>query len=154
MGLKSPTISEKGILTLSDATWKQALLRNKVIAPLSQQNIIGKQAVDEAARQLGLSKRQVYKLVQRYRQGEGLVTDMALEPPSGGKDKGRLPESVEKLIENILQKRYLNRQKRPEVAIWREIAQSCRDLGLKCPALNTVRARIRRLDPRIVARKR
>lgn len=154
MGLRPPTISEKGILTFSDATWKQALLRNKVIAPLSQQNIIGKQAVDEAARQLGLSKRQVYKLVQRYRQGEGLVTDMALESPSGGKNKGRLPESVEKLIENILQKRYLNRQKRPEIAIWREIAQSCRDLGLKCPALNSVRARIRRLDPRIVARKR
>ena len=154
MGLRPSTITEKGVLTLSDATWKQALLRNEVIAPLSRQNIIGKQAVEETARQLGLSKRQVYKLVRRYREGEGLVTDMALDPPGGGKGKGRLPEAVEKLIENILQKRYLNRQKRSEVVIWREIAESCRNLGLKSPALNTVRARMKRLDPCVVMRKR
>ena len=154
MGIKLLPMAERGVLTLSDTAWKQARLRNEVIFPLSKKNVIGKQAADEAARQLGLSRRQIYKLIHRCRQGEGLVTDMAFESPSGGKGKGRLSEFVEKIVQNILQKRYLTRQKRSEVVIWREIIQSCRGLGLESPALNTVRARIRQLDPRIVTRKR
>jgi putative transposase len=154
MGLKVLPMTEKGVLTLSDTAWAQAQLRNEVITLLAQQNILGKYAVNEAAQQLGLSTRQVYKLVHRFRKGEGLVTDMASDPPRGGKGKGRLSEPVEQIIQNILFKRYLTRQKRSEVVIWREIIQSCRDLGLKKPALNTVRARIRQLDPRVVIRKR
>ena len=154
MELNVLPIAEEGVLTLSDEAWKQAHLRNEVIAPLSKQSIIGKQAADEAARQLGVSRRYIYKLVRHFRRGNGFVTDMAFGSPNGGKGKGRLSEDIETVIQNILQKRYLTRQKRSEVVIWREIIQSCRDLGLKRPALNTIRARMRQLDPRTVTRKR
>ncbi len=154
MGLQSSLISERGVLTLSNAAWENACLRNEVITPLSKQNVIGKKAADEAALKLGLSRRQIYKLVHRFRKGEGFVTDMAFQAPSGGKGKWRLLEPIEKIIQSVLQKRYLTRQKRLEVVIWREVIQSCRELDLKSPSLNTVRARIRQLDPRTVARKR
>ena len=154
MEKKLSPMTERGVLTLSDTAWSQAHLRNEVIASLAKLDVIGKYTADEAARQLGLSKRQVYKLVHRFRKGEGLVTDMAYASPSGGKGKRRLSEPVEKIIQNILQKRYLTKQKRSEVVIWREIIQSCRDLGLKRPSLNTVRSRIQQLDPRVVMRKR
>lgn len=142
-------MTERGVLPLSDTAWAHAQLRNEVIVLLAQQNIIGKYAADEAAQQLGLSTRQVYKLVHRFRNGEGLFTDMASDPPRGGKGKGSLSEAVEQIIQNILFKRYITRQKRSEVVIWPEIIQSCRDLGLTKPALNTVRARMRQLDPRV-----
>lgn len=154
MELNVLPITEEGVLTLSDEAWKQAHLRNEVIAPLSKQRIIGKQAADEAARQLSVSRRYIYKLVRHFRRGNGFVTDMAFGSPNGGKGKGRLSEDIETVIQNILQKRYLTRQKRSEVVIWREIIQSCRDLGLKRPALNTIRSRMRQLDPRTVTRKR
>lgn len=148
------SMAEKGVLTLSDVAWKKAHLRNEVIAPLSKQNIIGKEAADGAARQLGVSRRYIYKLVYRFRRGDGLITDIAFGSPTGGKGKSRIPEDIETIIQNILQKRFLTRQKRSEVVIWREVIQSCRDLGLKSPSLNTLRARIRQLDPRTVTRKR
>lgn len=154
MEQKLSPMRERGVLTLSDTAWSQAHLRNEIITSLAKLDVIGKYTADEAARQLGLSKRQVYKLVHHFRKGEGLVTDMAYSPPSGGKGKGRLSEPVEKIIQTILQKRYLTKQKRSEVVIWREIIQSCRDLGLKRPSLNTVRARIRQLDPLIIIRRR
>ena len=147
-------MNEQDILTFSDSAWEKAHLRREIILPLSKQNVIGKYAADEAAQKLGLSRRQIYKLVKRCKEGEGLITDMAPQPPSGGRGKRRLLEAVEKIIQTTLQTRYLTRQKRSEVVIWREIIQSCRELGLKSPALNTVRLRIHQIDPRIIKRKR
>lgn len=147
-------MNDPGILTLSDAAWENACLRRDILLPLSKQNVIGKHAAEEAAQKLGLSRRQVYKLVRRCREGEGFVTDLALHPPQGGKGQGRLLEAVEKIIQRTIHKRYLTRQKRSEITIWREIIQSCRALGLKSPSLNTVRLRIQRLDPCIVEGKR
>lgn len=147
-------MNEQGILTLSTSAWQKAHLRRDLIVPLSKQNVIGQHAVAEVAQKLGLSSRQVYKLVRRCREGDGFVTDMASQPPRGGKGKGRLLEAVETIIQTTLHKRYLNRQKRSQMTIWKEITQSCRELGLKNPALNTIRLRIQRLDPYIVACKR
>lgn len=80
--------TERGLLTLSDKAWERARLLVQVIGPLAKLHSVGHQASDDAARQLGLSRRQVYVLVQRYRQGSGLVTDLAPDQSSGGKGKG------------------------------------------------------------------
>ncbi|AXM04687.1 hypothetical protein DKG79_23505 (plasmid) [Escherichia fergusonii] len=58
-----------------------------------------------AAQALGLSRRQVYVLIRRARQGSGLVTDLVPGQSGGGKGKGRLPEPVERVIHELLQKR-------------------------------------------------
>ncbi len=151
---KALPIKERGALTLSTEAWEQANLRHQIITPLSKQLVIGKLAAEEAAQKLGLSRRQIYKLIQRRRQGEGLVTDMAVRPPTGGKGKKRLSEATEKVIQDILRKTYLSRQKISKVSIWREIGSCCRELGLKEPSLNAICSRISRIDPLMVARKR
>lgn len=72
--------------------------RAEIISPLAQSETVGHEAADMAAQALGLSRRQVYVLIRRARQGSGLVTDLVPGQSGGGKGKGRLPEPVERVI--------------------------------------------------------
>ncbi|SFN75495.1 putative transposase [Xenorhabdus japonica] len=59
-------------MTLPDKAWQEAQRRNEVIEPLAVLNTVGHQAADAAVQTLGLSRRQVYALISRARQGSGL----------------------------------------------------------------------------------
>ena len=80
----------------------RARRRAEIIGPLAQSETVGHEAADMAAQALGLSRRQVYVLIRRARQGSGLVTDLVGQS-GGGKGKGRLPEPVERIIRELLQ---------------------------------------------------
>jgi hypothetical protein len=124
MASDTSLIAEQGVATLPDAAWAQARQRAEIIGPLAALDVVGHEAADAAAHALGLSRRQVYVLIRRARQGAGLVTDLARSRSGGGKGKGRLPESVERIIRELLQKRFLTKQKRSLAAFHREVAQA------------------------------
>lgn len=147
-------LTESGLISASDSEWEIARLRSEVISPLAQLKTVTWELADNAAEKLGISRRQVYSLIKRYRNGQGLVTDMLLNKPHGGKGKSRLPEAIEHVIREVLQSHYLNKQKYSETVIWNEIVLRCRKLNLSIPARNTVRLRMQWLDPYIVTRKR
>ena len=92
MASDTSLIAEQGVATLPDAAWAQARQRAEIIGPLAALDVVGHEAADAAAHALGLSRRQVYVLIRRARQGAGLVTDLARSRSGGGKGKGRLPE--------------------------------------------------------------
>lgn len=117
-------LAARGQLSMSDAAWEQAQIRAKVISALASRETIGVVAADEASAELGISRRQVYILLGRYRQGSGLVTDLAARRSTGGKGGNRLPEPVEEFIRNAVRKRFLTRQKR-SVALLREVGGAC-----------------------------
>lgn len=154
MGSEDNFLVERGLLSVSDSAWECARLRTEVIAPLTKLKIVTWELADNAANKLGLSRRQVYTLIERSRQGQGLVTDMLLNKSHGGKGKSRLPEAIDQVIREVLRSHYLNKQKYSETVIWNEIVQRCRKLNLSIPARNTVRLRIQWLDPYTVTRKR
>ncbi len=149
-----PAISELGLLTLSSEVWEQIRQKSQVIAPLAALHSISHQAADSAALQLGLSRRQIYVLVRRYRQGEGLLTDLVSGKSNGGKNKGRLLESVERLINEFLHKRFMTGQKPRLSALYREITYACKVQNLPVPARNTVALRIAKINPIHLACKR
>ncbi|WP_290336910.1 helix-turn-helix domain-containing protein, partial [Pseudomonas aeruginosa] len=138
MATDTAPITEHGVATLPEQAWERARRRAEIIGPLAQSETVGHEAADAAAQELGLSRRQVYVLIRRARQGSGLVTDLALGQSSGGKGKGRLPESVERIIRELLQKRFLTKQKRSLAAFHREVTQVCKAQKLRVPARNTV----------------
>jgi putative transposase len=154
MDPESPPIPERGLLTLSDAAWAQAVQRSQVIAPLAALPVVGRAQADEAAAQLGLSRRRVYLLIRRCRQGLGVATDLAPGQSDGGRGKKRLPEPIERLIRERVQKRFLSRPTCTLAALYRDVAQACRSQGLPVPARNTGELRVAALDHREVARKR
>lgn len=85
-------------LTMSDAGWEQARERARVIGALAARESVGIAAADEAAAALGLSRRQIYVLLDRFRHGSGVVTDLFVSRSAGGKGGNRLPEPVEEII--------------------------------------------------------
>ena len=150
----TPPIAAQGVATLPDEAWAQARHRTEIIGPLAALEVVGHEAADEAAQALGLSRRQVYVLIRRARQGTGLVTDLTPGRSGGGKGKGRLPEPVERIIRELLQRRFLTKQKRSLAAFHREVAQACKTQKLPVPARNTVAQRIAGLHPAKIARSR
>ncbi len=147
-------ITEHGVATLPDKAWEHARRRAEIIAPLATLEMVGHQAADVAAQALGLSRRQVYVLIRRAKRGCGLVTDLAPGQSGGGKGKGRLPEPVERIIRELLQKRFRTKQKRSLAAFHREVARACKAQNLRVPARNTVALRIAGLDPLKTTRRR
>ncbi len=127
-------IPSTGHLTMSDAQWEHARLRADVIGKLAERGHVGLAAADEAAFALSVSRRQVYVLLERYRQGSGLVTDLASHRSDGGKGGSRLSEPVEQVIRELVRKRYLTKQKRSIAAVHREIARACTMRGLQTPS--------------------
>src|SRR5512135_998620 len=154
MASDQPTIPEHGVLTLSEQAWAEAQRRARVIAPLAARPAVDRHTADEAAAQLGLSRRQICTLLQRFRRGDGLVTDLAPGRSHGGEGRGRLDPAVEVILRETIQDFYLARLKRSEAALTREVTRRCRQAGVRPPARNTIRARIERLDPVVVARRR
>ena len=69
MATDTPRIPEQGVATLPDEAWERARRRAEIISPLAQSETVGHEAADMAAQALGLSRRQVYVLIRRARQG-------------------------------------------------------------------------------------
>jgi len=147
-------MNEHGLLTLTDSEWSLAKKRSEVIAPLAQVVVVGLAAAEEAAGILGVSTRQVYRLIRRYRMGSGLLTDLARSSPPGGGGKTRVSPEIELIIADVLKTLYLKRQKRSRAVVTREIRKRCLTAGLRPPSYNTIDARIALLDPFLVTRKR
>jgi putative transposase len=121
-----PAMVERGVLTAPAEAWDLAVRRAEVIGQLAGQRAVGLEAADAAADRLGVSRRQVYVLVRRWRAGEGLASDLLPGTSSGGRGGGRLPDEVESVIQRALRTRYLTRQRRPVAAVCRDIARECR----------------------------
>jgi putative transposase len=144
---EEPAVVERGVLTAPAQAWDLAVRRTKVIGRLAEKGTVGLEAADVAAAELGVSRRQVYELVRRWRAGEGLASDLLPGTSSGGRGGERLPDDVETVVREVLRTRYLTRQRRTVAAVCREVARECRVRGLRVPSRGTVLRRIARLDP-------
>ena len=144
---EDPVVPERGVLTVSVQAWDLAARRAGVIRELAGQRVVSLEDADAAAVRLGVSRRQVYALVGRWRAGKGLVSDLLPGASSGGRGGGRQPDEVEAVVREVLRARYLTRQRRTVASVYREITRECKVRGLRVPSRGTVLRRIARLDP-------
>lgn len=79
--------------------------------------------------------------------GEGLASDLLPGRSSGGRGGHRPPDDVEAVIQEVLRKRYLARQRRSVAAVCRDIGRECKVRGLRPPSRSSVLRRIAELDP-------
>jgi putative transposase len=98
-------VSERGVLTASDELWEVTVRQAAVVSRLAALDALSVTAVDEAADELGVSRRQVYVLLGRWRAGEGVVSDLLPGRSSGGRGGSRLPADVEVIVGEVLRSR-------------------------------------------------
>lgn len=104
-------IVAQGQLTMPDAAWEQARSRAAVIGSLAARGTTGIADADRAAAELGASRRQVYVLLGRYRQGSGYVFDLAVRRSTGGKGGNRLAGKLNfyvALVDDVLRRGHHN----------------------------------------------
>jgi putative transposase len=140
-------VAERGVLTAPDVVWETAVRRAAVIGRLAERGTVGFTAADSAAAELGVSRRQVYVLLRRWRAGSGVVSDLIPGHSSGGKGGRRLADDVEDVIREVLRARFLGRQRRSLASVYRDVARTCRLRGLAVPSRGAVERRAADLDP-------
>ncbi|MFQ6331496.1 Mu transposase C-terminal domain-containing protein (plasmid) [Nocardia sp. CWNU-33] len=141
------SVAERGVLTADGTRWQLAVRRAEVIGRLAVLDRVSVVAADQAAAELGVTRRRVYTLVQRCRAGDGLVSDLLPGKSSGGRGGERLPAEVETIVRTVLRTRYLTRQRRTVASVCREIDRECKARGLRPPSRAAVVRRITKLDP-------
>ena len=87
-------VVERGVLTAPAQVWDAAVRQAEVIGRLAEKGTVGLEAADKASAELGVSRRQVYVLVGRWRAGRAGVGPAAGRS-SGGRGGERLPAEVE-----------------------------------------------------------
>jgi putative transposase len=147
-------VPERGTLGLPESAWTEAQRRAAVIAPLVALDAVPAARARAAGQALGLSERTIYALLRRWRHSGGLVATLAPRSSPGGRGTGRLPAATEQILVEAIRDAYLTRQKRRAEAVVRAVRERCREAGVRPPAANTVRARVRRLGAEVVARSR
>jgi putative transposase len=96
----------------------------------------------------------IYRWLKTYEQYENISSLASKREFCGAKGKSRLDESVDTIINDVIEEYYLNKQKYPLQMIYEEIIYKCKNLELKAPTKNTVRSRINNLHPKIIAKHR
>ena len=142
------------ISRINDKIWKIGEQRAKIIAPLAESNVCSRIMVVEAAAKLELSTCHVYKLVQNYRQSHGLITSIIPQKPNGGKDRLRLFRQQEDVINEVIDKFYLNSQKLSAAKIIEEIRKQCFEKQINSPSEITIRRRLRSISLVLLKKRR
>ena len=122
MATDTPPIAEQGVATLPEQAWERARRRARSLGRWRSRRRSGMkrpiwQPGAGAVPAAGL--RPDPPCPARFRAGHG--SGCPASPVA--KVKGRLPESVERVIRELLQKRFLTKQKRSLAAFHREVAQ-------------------------------
>ena len=131
----------------------EALRRSETLRILAAKPHLTIGEVEEAARNLGLSRAYVYRSLAAFRTRPR--TSTLLPKPAGRKTGTRfISPQIELVIEKAIDSFFLQRNKPPLSALVRQIKADCHQYGFKCPDRKTVLLRISALDQRMVTTAR
>lgn len=131
----------------------EGLRRKEAIDGLLKLKFRTRSEVAEVAEGLGLSVSYLYQLTKTYlKQGNWICLVPFAE--IGRPRKKRLLPLAEEIIGEVIKEIYLTRNSAPMAEIEREARTRCKRAGLPMPAPNSIRARVRALDPEVVVAAR
>lgn len=130
------------LVMISEADWEEAKRRETILKPLSQQTTCSLDEAKQAAKELGLSWRQIYNLLKRYREYDEELLALIPHQSLGGKGKPRIQLIAEKIIQDVIIDGYLPQQRTKACRIVEAVIRDCRISGVKPPSERTIRRRI------------
>jgi len=137
----------------SDSDWGTALQREAVIRPMAEDGKVGKASVQEAGRQLGVSRTLIYRLVSRYRRRP---KTSSLLPWKHGPARHTLCLDLprEELLAACIKDFYLVGEHPSLAALFQEVRRRFAEHQLPAPNYRTVVRRVEGLDPHYATAKR
>jgi len=126
--------------------WQEAKRRAAVLRPLAALPACPREQARTAATALGVTERQIYRLLRRCREGGGAVTAMVSSGSNGGRGKRRIEERRDALIRDAVAELYLTPQRLSAEKIVIEVRRRAREQHVRPPSASTVRRRIAALS--------
>lgn len=140
-------IKDNGIICSSESTWNIARKRAKLLCPIAEGKVSKtSKSVKTAALKLKLSERTIYNYLKKWKKSNGSILVFTGNKSNGGKNKSRLRKEVEEIVNQAIDKEYLSKQRITTSSLYRLIRERCLKEKIIPPSINTVRARINKLD--------
>jgi putative transposase len=131
---------------IAEPAWHEAQRRAEVVRPLAESQCCSRLKAREAAAELGLSDRQIYRLIQRLRESGGELTALLPGSSNGGRGKQRLAAPREHLLGRLIAEIFVTWQKRSAADLVLAVKSQCLKAGLDPPSESTIRRRLRNLS--------
>ena len=149
---------------IDSAAWQIARQRQAAIRPVYAMHRPSTELVKAHAEAAGCHYVTFYRWLRRYRNSGGLLTSLLDGLPSVPKGTRRLHPDIEKLLEETITSHYLTPQRDRATKVDEAMQAACHAHGIPkedvdgsgyCkPHINTIRARIAALHPKVCAEKR
>lgn len=141
------------VATVSSDVWAEARKREEAIKEFVS-CVCSRQDAQNIGEKLGITGRQVYKLIQRYQKSGCKLNALLPVPPDGGSGKSRINNEIEQIIQVTIDELYLTRQKYKVSIVVEEILRRCHYANLQRPSERTIRRRIDNIAAKLVVAKR
>lgn len=141
------------LAAVPDAAWDVAQRKFAVIEPLLDQPTRRRSDVEEAANAAGVHAGTVYEWISEFEKSGHLSS---LLPRKAGRRTGTklIDPRSEAILTASIRDLFLNKQQRLPSSVIEAVQFEARKAGLPIPHANTVRRRIRNLDPQDTMRRR
>ncbi|MDY0181327.1 DDE-type integrase/transposase/recombinase [Aliarcobacter skirrowii] len=146
--------NKKTLVDLSEKDFEKANERFEIIKSLIDKKDRSANDVLKVAKKYKKGIATIYRWLNTYKQYRSISSLSSKREFCGAKGKSRLNESVDTVINDVIEEYYLNKQQYPLQMIYDEIVYKCRNLNIKAPTKNTIRNRINNLHPKIIAKNR
>jgi putative transposase len=131
---------------IAEQDWNEAHRRAVIIRPLAELKQCPRSQARAAAADLGLSERQVYRLIQRLREADGALTALLPGGSDGGRGRRRLAAPRENLLRRLIKEVFVTPQKQSAAELVRAIRSQSIQSELQPPSESTIRRRLKTLS--------
>ncbi len=138
--------------TYSDAEWDEAKKKYEAIKDLVFRQK-SREEVEEVASKCNVAAMTIYRWIKTYEQSEK-ISSLISSKHKRGKKGSRLDSVPDKVIEDVIEELYLTKQRIGFPKIYETIKAECKKLNIIPPHENTVRNRIKAIDPKFAMKKR
>lgn len=136
----------------TEKQWSAAESKLAAIRPLLGLNKRTALQVQARSKEIGVGQTSLYRWIRTYERTES-TRSLLTRPRSGGPPTKLSPEQ-EQILQNGIEQFYLKKQRLTPQNLHRELQRMCSMKGVKTPSPGTVRNRLARLNPELVARRR
>ncbi len=136
----------------SDEEWSEAKSKYDAIKELVFRKKTRTEVEDVAAR-LNVTPMTIYRWIKTYEESEK-TSSLVSNKHKRGKKGSRIDTVSNKVIEDVVEELYLTKQRTGFPKIYKTIKSECKKLNLTPPHENTVRNRIKAIDPKFAMKKR
>ncbi len=138
---RTSTPLSSDLADIADEDWKIASQRYAAIKPLLGDRYIGRDAVESRAKEVGVDPATLYRWINRY-EAYNVVTALIPQKRGWKSGKGRISESAEAVIQEVIKDFYLTPQRPSDQKAVTEVLRRCQIRGIKAPSPATIRSRL------------